>query len=374
METNPLKAVFILPALTAGGAERVLITLMNTLDRSRHQPFFLTVSEEGPMRDYIDPDIPFHSLKARRVLMSLPKLYLKLKTLHPDIVISTMAHMNFAVLLLKPFFPQTRFIVREAIVPSYFFNTHPLLTLAIKTAYRCLYPLADRVISPAQAIIDEFRNDLRMNCQNHCLLRNPVDIDRIRAGENTPFEIMQERKNTVHFVAAGRLHPQKGFDRLIKALSQINIPHPWKLDILGEGPERRSLEALTRKHNLSQQIKLLGLIQHPWPHYARADCFLLPSRWEGLPNVVLESLACGTSVIATRESGGIAEIAEVATQGAVTVVEDMNAFTRAMEKMRPASSNTFRPSLLPEVFQKKNIIRNFLDILDNVTQPQNRVR
>lgn len=369
MKKKTLKTAFVLPALTAGGAERVLITLMNSLDRACFDPVFITVSNQGTLRDLIDPDIPFHSLWRRRFLGSLPKLYFKLKELNPDIVVSTMAHMNFAVLLLKPFFPETRFIVREAVVPSFFFKTHPLLAFAIKKAYQWLYPSADRVISPAQAIIDEFREGLRMTCKNHALLRNPVDMGQIRAMENIPFEITEERKNTVHFVAAGRLHSQKGFDRLIKALTQINNPHPWELTILGEGPERPILEALIKDHALSDNVCLPGWIQGPWPYYARADCFLLPSRWEGLPNVVLESLACGTPVIATRESGGIEEIANLAPEGAVTVVDDMNAFIKAMEGRRPAYSNSFRPSLLPENFHKKTVSRQFSDILIAATQP-----
>ena len=84
--------------------------------------------------------------------------------------------------------------------------------------------------------------------------------------------------------------------------------------------------------------------------------------------MVLESLACGTPVIATRESGGIVEIANLAPEGAVTVVDDMNAFTRAMEGRWPAYSDSFRLSLLPEVFHKQNVSKQFSDILDTITQ------
>ncbi len=363
-----IKAVFVLPAMTAGGAERVLITLANTLDNIEYTPTFVTVSDEGPMRPAIASNIPFHSLSSNRVSLSLPKLYFKLKELQPDIVISTMAHMNFIILILKPLFPKTRFIVREAITPSFIFNQHPRLAFLIKKAYQILYPLADRVISPAQIIIDEFKLDLGMSCKNHVLLHNPVDHDCIRAQEDEPLQQGEERhEGRVHFIAAGRLHYQKGFDQLLNALSDMNPDYDWVLTILGEGPERQNLERLVKEKGLDGKIQLPGLSDNPWPHYAAADCFLMPSRWEGLPNVVLESLACGTPVIATKESGGIDEISRHASSGAVTVVAGMSNFINAMQKVRPKSSKVFGPSLLPDNFSRENVRLQFSEILGSIT-------
>lgn len=362
---NMTKVIFILPALTGGGAERVLITLMNTLDRSKYEPVFITISDDGPMKEIIHPDIPFHSLHGKRTSRSLLKLYTKLKKLKPDIVVSTMAHMNFCTLLLKPFFPKTRFIVREAITPSFFLTTPSMKSTIIKEGYKRLYPHADCVISPAQVIIDEFQDVLGMACKNHALLRNPLDLSRIRKEENTSFKITNERNNTLHFIAAGRLHSQKGFDRLISILPQINSPYDWELTILGEGSERQALENLIEKHGLQNKIKLSGFSTHPWPHYAAADCFLMPSRWEGLPNAALEALACGTPVIATRESGGIEEIMECASEGAVTVVNDMKSFLKAMERHKPNPTEKFRPSLLPKDFSEEAVMAQFSNILDS---------
>ncbi|GJL84780.1 MAG: glycosyl transferase [Micavibrio sp.] len=361
-----IKIAFVLPALTAGGAERVLITLMNSIDRTRFEPIFVTVSDTGTLRKIIDPEIPFHCLQKERVSLALPKMYFKLKDLDPDIIFSTMAHLNLSLLLLKPLFPKTHFIVREAITPSFILGEHRYLSFALKAAYRHLYPKAAQVIDPAQAIIHEFQELLGMSCKNHVLLHNPVDLDKIREKEDIKFEIAQERNNTVHFVSAGRLHFQKGFDRLVEALPDMNLPYDWSWTILGEGPERNHLENLIQKSGLADKISLPGLSHHPWPSFAAADCFLMPSRWEGLPNVALESLACGTPVIATHQSGGIAEIAKLSSEGAVSVADSMANFVAAMEKVIPASTKTFRDSLLPDVFQKENVTKCFEDILEEV--------
>ncbi len=357
------KVTFVLPALTAGGAERVLITLMNNIERTRFHPEFVTVSDAGTLRDIIDPSIPFHSLGQGGVLRALPSLYKKLKQLQPDIVVSTMAHMNLLLLLLKPFFPKTKFIVREAITPSFILDGHRFWAPLLRMAYRTLYPKAFRVISPAEIIIDEFRDVLGMRCTNHALLYNPVDLKRIRAEEHTENGITETRKKTVHFVSAGRLHHQKGFDMLLDALPRLDIPYEWCWTILGEGSEREALEDLIAKKGLGKHVSLPGLNSHPWPHYAMADCFLMPSRWEGLPNVVLESLACGTPVIATKESGGISEIAALAS-GNVRVVDDMDEFLTAMKTVTPAPVEKFRTSLLPDEFDRQRVITRFEAILD----------
>ena len=364
--TTSKKVLFILPALTAGGAERVLITLMNSLDRNKFSPEFLTISPKGPMRDLIDTDIPFHCLEKEKVSRALPQLFKSIKEIQPDIVVSTMAHVNYGVLLMKPFFPKTKFVVREAITPSYFDKAQPKFKHILKAAYKILYPRADLVISPAQIIIDEFKNDLGMKCKNHVLLRNPVYMAAVRKDADKPSFVSEKRKKRVHFMAAGRLHEQKGFDRLIEGLARTKMPYDWQLVIWGQGDDRLKLENLIHEYELSDNIKMPGLTSTPWPVYAQADCFVMPSRFEGLPNVVLESLACGTPVIATRASGGIEEIASVAPKNAVSVVDTMSEFISAMKKVKPDPHETYRPSLLPQEFDRKTIVKRFEGLLESV--------
>ena len=115
-------------------------------------------------------------------------------------------------------------------MPSYFF-ADKRFSLPLKLIYKLIYPLADLVVSPAQKIIAEFRTVLGMNTDHHVLLPNPVDVDKIRG-----FPITELSTNKVHFICAGRLHPQKGFDRLIAALPQLPESMNWSLTILGTGP------------------------------------------------------------------------------------------------------------------------------------------
>jgi len=358
-----IRAVFVLPALTAGGAERVLLTLMNGLDRDVFAPTLITATSGGDLHSLIADDIAHHDLKSPSLLRSLIPLYGMLKAQRPDLVISTMAHMNFILLVLKPLFPHTKFVVREAITPSFLLDERPKVAPLLKLAYKALYASADLVISPAQAIIDEFKDLLHMKCKNHKLLHNPVDVVRTRADEDEKIVVTPERKKTVHFVAAGRLHKQKGFDALIAALPRLEMPYDWRLDIWGKGEEHEALQALIDANNLGDKVKLMGHSQAPWPHYAAADCFLMPSRWEGLPNVILESLSCGTPAIATASSGGVAEIQKYSGSDSLRIVSDIDGFIEAMSEVAPSPAPAFRSSLLPDYFVKEAVLVRFTEML-----------
>lgn len=368
MNEKPKKVVFILPSLAAGGAERVLITLMNKIDRSRFTPEFISFRRNGPIKKLIAENVPVHQIGSyRRVFWGLIPLLLKLRELKPDIAVTTMAHTNFSLVLMKPFLPHTRIVIREAITPSFIFNTMKV-GWAAKILYKILYPRADLVISPAQRIIDEFETLLDADTSHHKLLYNPVNVDHIRALPQILENKEENREKTVHFICAGRMHPQKGFDQLINALPFFKCNYDWKLTILGGGPERPKLEKMIEKHGLQDKIHLPGFTKTPWPQIGEADCFLLPSRYEGMPNVALEALTVGTPVIATHTSGGIDEIAAVAKEGTVTVAQDMPSFIDAMAQIKPNPARTYRDSLLPERFETGKVVARFMAMLDGTDE------
>ena len=360
---SPLNIVFTLPSFAAGGAEHVLITLMNGLDRRRFSPSLVCLNKGGPLRDLVAPDIPVYAdHNFRRVVSGLPWLYGTLRRLKPDLVVSTMAHMNFGVLLAGFLLPrQVRIIVREAITPSYLLDTHKHGWL-VRILYRFLYPRARQVICPANCIIQEFGECVHMNTHNFALLYNPVNIDKIRAQIAAP-----SNDAPVHFICAGRLHYQKGFDRLIESLPRLSADKNCRVTILGEGEERRALEQQIEKLGLQDRVILRGFSSAPWPEIASADCFLLPSRHEGLPNVALEALCVGTPVIAMQEAGGIGEIAALAQPGSVTLCRTMDEFITAMENAQTLPRNGMRPSLLPDIFHPATVEMRFMSLMDQAT-------
>lgn len=356
----------MLPLLCAGGAERAIITLMNNLDTNRFNPEMIALDERGPLRDWIRQDITFHSLGGVRVSRAFFKLFRELIKIKPDVVVTTMAHSNFLLLLMRPFFPKTKFIVREAVIPSSILQDHKKIAWVLKFLYRSLYPLANYVLSPSRDIIDEFQA-MKVNTKNHRVLYNQVDQDAIQ-------NVLNENKGQVplpnngikRFVCVGRLHHQKGYDLLLSSFKKYAHRTDWELFILGDGEGRTSMLRDIDFLGLNEHVTLLGNKKDPWSYMASADYLLLPSRWEGMPNVVLESLACGTPVVATKSANGVAEIKEnMADVAGVEIVANSNEMVDFVmgqaEELRVRENDN--ASLLPQRFTLKQIMHDFQLIL-----------
>lgn len=353
------KILFMLPRLYPGGAERVLITLMNNLDRSKFDIYFTSLSGEGTIKHWIDNDIPIHVLNKKRVSTSLVALYKKIREIKPDTVVTTMIQANAGLLLLKPFFPKIRFIVRESSLPVKLIKEYGWKGRICKYVYKFLYPMADLVISPASAITNEFKYDLKIKTGNHKTLYNPVHEERLQA-TLTPAEHFPNRAKTQRFICVGRLGFEKGYDRLIEALADYKPDNGknWYLEIVGKGSETKNLSELIKKHGLQRNIKMAGYHNIPWPFMAAADCLLLPSRWEGMPNVALEALACGIPVIAHSDAGGITEISDMCENQSVMVADTMDQFVGYMKGIAPESSAKLN-SRLPKEFHLKKVMQEF---------------
>jgi glycosyltransferase involved in cell wall biosynthesis len=134
-----------------------------------------------------------------------------------------------------------------------------------------------------------------------------VDVDEIRrlaeACENPYFGTRPR------LVAAGRLTAQKGFDVLIDAMKVVHQALPAvRLTILGEGALKSDLKAQAERQGLSEVVQFAGFQSNPYPYFKHADLFVLSSRYEGLPNVILEALVLGTPVVAVDCPGGVREV------------------------------------------------------------------
>lgn len=353
------KIAFVLPSLESGGAERVVTALMNSLDRRKFLPVMISVRGHGPLSPLIATDIPVVVLNHAGPLPLC--LFALLKTLFvqkPDLVMSSVTPMNFITLLAKPFLPRTIFIVREATMPSFFLKKFYRYGVAIRLMFR-LYGLADAVICPARAMITDLNDVYGIHHRRFFWLPNPVDAEKIQAAARDPAQRVAE----LVFVSVGRLVHEKGYDRLIPALRDFDPGCSWHLTLLGDGLERTRLEGLIAECGLHQNITLAGYSENPWPIIAAADLFVLPSRLEGLPNVVLESLACGTPVIAMEEAGGIAEIAATTQPGDIRIVSAIPDMVSAMKNTRLKVSGTIR---LPALYALESVTRRFELLLDRL--------
>ncbi len=334
-----------------------MLLIVEGLDRNRFSPSIVVLNGIGSLRAMVPSDVPVHDIGEPRLRHGIGALYRLLKQERPDIVLSTMAYLNFAVLLvcIPLMWRGVRVVVREANAPPATLARFPIQFIG-RWAYRFLYPLADRVICNSESVRSELHGmGVRKNRID--LVDNPIDVEKLRT----------EAADVViaafpDFVASGRLTHQKGFDRLIDWFK--SMPDTARLTILGTGPRREDLEKAIVTAGLQGQVVLAGFLDRPWMRIAGATAFLMPSRWEGMPNAALEALALGVPVIATHESGGLITLAKELPAGSLTIARDGSDFMRAIKEMKPATRQTcLRPSLLPDRFRKEEAIARYAEIL-----------
>ena len=356
-----MSVLFVLPSFAGGGAERVMLHLIERLDRSQFSPSLIVMTSKGPLAELLPQDVPLIDLAQPRLRHAWPSLIGAIRSVRPRAVVSSHGYVNLFLLAGRWFLPfGTRVILREANMPSLSLPAGPKPSL-MRWLYRSYYPRAHAVICSSHMMMGEMAGEIGVDRKRLYILPNPVDASVIREASNA---VQIPEVCSKHFLASGRLTWQKGFDRLISLFA--DLPGEYRLTILGDGAEYPALQAICHRLGLSSRIKMLGFEDNPWLHYAAADAFLMPSRWEGMPNAALEALACGTPVIATPESGALAEVAVSAPKGAVTIAPWGKEFAAAMAATRGDALGWPRPNFLPPVHEPGSVARRFEDILRQI--------
>jgi len=313
MKSARQKVLFLMPTLGGGGAERVTVTLLRHLDRSRFEPHLGLIQAVGPYLEGVPSDVIVHDLKAHRVRYALASIIRLVRRLRPRVVHSAMVELNIATVLCRPFFPpQTKVLIREE-TSTTAHNVQRARNTALWSFLYGLYGKADKVICVADYVLEELACNYGVARGKLVRIYNPVDVAEVRSlaeAGGSPYS-----GEGPHLVAAGRLSPEKGFDILLDAMTllRIALPHS-QLTILGEGECRAELLAQRDRLGLAEAVHLPGFQPNPFPYFKHAALFVLPSRFEGFGLVVIEALAAGTAVVASDCPGPLREILGSCTQ------------------------------------------------------------
>jgi GalNAc-alpha-(1->4)-GalNAc-alpha-(1->3)-diNAcBac-PP-undecaprenol alpha-1,4-N-acetyl-D-galactosaminyltransferase len=328
----PIRLFLICSSLKAGGAERVLVTLANAWAAYGHEVTLVTTFSMGGE--------DFYSLHARVVRVRLTDItgissrslrsqwarFLALRRLlaeqRPDVAIAFMEH-TAVVTLMAAFGLDLRVIACERTDPT----QH-----SIGRLWRWLrqwsYPRAAAVTVQTDAVKESFGRMITGISLK--VVPNPVPVE-LMARPARPGGDTQGRRR---IVAMGRLGPEKGFDMLIEAFASVASQNAeWDLWIWGEGTERGPLEARVASSGLTGRVFMPGQTRSPWNELEKAEFVVLSSRFEGLPNVMLEAMALGRAVVAFDCPSGPRELSREGRDAVLVPKNDVGALAGAMGRL-----------------------------------------
>jgi len=329
-----MKKVLVFAQSGVGGAERMTVNITKTLDREKFNVVYYLVDVNGDgknaLKKFIPADMEVHIIPKTQSFKLVWKIFRALFLEKPDIVFSSVLYLNNKILLVRSYFPNTQFFIR---CENYLFTFSAKQHQMIKMTYH----KADLIIAQTEEMKQELVEQMDIADNKVVVLQNPVDSETVKhkiAEEKNPFP----EDGKLHFVAVGRFAYQKGFDLLVKAFAEVvkRIPNS-DLYFIGktDGDATnvyQEVVQLTKKLGLTGRVHYKGFQSNPYCYMKYADCFVLSSRWEGLPNVLIEALYLGTPAAAFNCIPVISRIITEGETGYVAERENPSALADAMRK------------------------------------------
>jgi glycosyltransferase involved in cell wall biosynthesis len=320
-----MRLILMISSLRRGGAEHTLSRIASIYYNRGYKVTVITLEDSGDDPIFLlDHGIEWIVLPIERKNYLIAKIIQRIKRLFklrnilkvrkPLVLLSFMTPTNILA-IAATWRLGVRCIVSERTNPA-LYDYGWIINIFRNSCYR----LADTIVVQTKQIADWLRLRTKGNMviiPNFLLRETPKD----------EFGFRQH-----HIIAVGRLAPEKCFDLLITAFARIASDFPyWKIFILGEGPERQTLQTLIEQFSLQQRVMLCGFVEQPAIVLQRASVVVQPSRFEGFPNALLEAMAYGLPAIATHEAGNM--LIKEQVNGLLIPVDNIEALVSALQQL-----------------------------------------
>lgn len=320
-----------MPTLEGGGAERAMVDLANGLCAAGHSVDIVVIRGEGPWRQRISPIVRLVPLPSRTAMTSLVKLVRYVHTARPDVVLANGASSVILASVARPLAPRFRLLARLPHNLTAGFAGANLKRRTIKKVQAMLLPRADGIVANSVGTSDDARRTLPAAAHLVRTIHNPVVDPGLARQAALPVQHPWFREQqTPVILSAGRLEPAKDYPTLIRAFALTAERQDLRLVVLGEGTLRRDLVRLTFELGVEHLVDFPGFHANPLAFMAKARLFVLSSVNEGMPNVLIQAMACGTPVVSTDCPSGPSEVLEGGKWGPLVPPGDPDALARAM--------------------------------------------
>lgn len=308
---NKKKILFFVATLQSGGGERVLTDLVNYFSNTDKEVFLVMMEQKGVHLKEVNSNVKIINLNTTKITRAFFKLITVLKEIKPDVCMSSYVHLNpllvFANILAKT---KSRIVLRIGIPLSLIFKKFT----GIKDGFflplisRIFYKKADLVVCVSGHIKKDMEKNFSVKPDRAKVIYSPKDIESILAkGKEFVPKVFNGDTKKILFV--GRLVRQKNVETLIRSLDIVLKRFPnTELILVGGGTEKGKLKKLSDDLSISDKIHFEDTKDNPYVYMENSDIFVLPSRWEGLPNVLIEAMIFGLPIVSTDCISGPREI------------------------------------------------------------------
>jgi len=345
--TGRTRVLFTIGSLGCGGSERQLLNILSRIDRVRFEPHLYLLDRSGEFLEDVPSDVTVTSFSdaPQPGGLTLPGTMFRRQIAH---LTQHLRSGEFDVVYDRTFLmpPVTGPAARASGVPristvtadprrDLASNLQRFVWIKKKLLGRALRN-ASSVVGVSDGVRRAAEKYYGLSSETTRTIYNGFDIEHIRsrAGEPCPIELPGGR-DAFRIACVGRLQREKGVDILLKAM-RIAIHDrglgQLRLIVAGDGPESESLQALAADLRLEEQVMFTGFAPNPYAILSRCQLLCLPSRYEGMPNALVEGLTLGLPAIASNCPHGPQEILESEQLGELVTPESEAALAAAIER------------------------------------------
>ena len=303
--TKKKKILFLINNLGAGGAEKVLVNLVNHLPKDKFDITLRTLIDSGANKQFLSKDIQYESVFKNgfigmNFLHFLPKKWIYKKVAHGqfDVIVVYLHGVLTKIVANAPASQKT-----IAYLHANMENSPFIKSFKSKEKLQKCFKSYDAIVSVSKDVEDSFKSVSGLT-ENLCVIYNTFDVKGIQQKAEERIDGRFLQTDSTKLCTVGTLSKVKGFDRLINICQRLKEDgHDFVLNIIGEGTERKYLEQLIVDNQLHEVVNLLGFQSNPYPYIANSDLFVSSSHSEGFSSVVVESVILQKPVITTNTSG-----------------------------------------------------------------------
>lgn len=376
------RVALLISGLGLGGVQRTMLTLAGGLADRGLAVDLLVPDDHGPFRSQIPGNVRLVNLsrwwlrlpfirdrKRRKALLMAPAIADYLRRERPVALLSASHYVNLAAIWGKELAGVgTRLVIsqRTQLSVAITNSTLPLLRHRPLLAWmaRRYYPRADAIVAVSDGVADDLSDVARLPRQRVITVYNPTDLAYIaeRATEPAAHPWLEDGGAPV-IVAVGRLAAQKDYTTLLHAFAKLRALRPVRLIVLGEGRKRAQLEGLATELDISDAVAMPGYDENPFSALARAQLYVMSSRYEGLPGALIQALACGCTVVSTDCPSGPQEILDHGRYGRLVPVGDVALLATALYAALDEAPDPDRQKARAARYSVERAVDAYLDLM-----------